>query len=149
MKTALVKTAGQLMKTGKSPDEALGDLFMEVQAKRIYEDGKTFVDLVPKRRAREIIKEYNLAKQDPDFSLGDFVNRHFYEFAPHKEQTYNMSPGISPREHVSALWNQLERRNRKQRGSLIALPHSILCRAPGSFIGTPILSCPPAADGRW
>ena len=55
MKTALVKTAGQLMKTGKSPDEALGDLFMEVQAKRIYEDGKTFVDLLPKRRAREFI----------------------------------------------------------------------------------------------
>lgn len=122
-KTALVQTTGRLLSGGKSPEEAFGDLFNEVQMRRIYSDGKTFVDLVPRKRANEIMREYRLAKKDPNFNLSEFLSRHFYEFAPHKEQVFIMSPDRNPRQHVTELWPQLQRRNRKNRGSLLALPY--------------------------
>lgn len=154
MKTALVKTTGLLAAPGKSPDEALGDFFKEVQSSRVYADGKTFVDLIPRKRAREIIREYKLARQDPSFSLGDFVNRHFYEFAPHKkEEKYIMSPAVNPREHVRLLWKQLERRNRKDRGSLLAVPHEYI--VPGGrfseqfYWDSYFIMLGLAADQRW
>ena len=57
LKTALVKTAGFLLSDGKSPEDAFGDLFNEVQTRRIFSDGKTFVDLVTRKRTREIMRE--------------------------------------------------------------------------------------------
>ncbi len=153
LKTALVKTAGFLMSDGKSPDDAFGELFNEVQKRRIYSDGKTFVDLIPRKRAKEIMKEYRLAKKDPKFDLAEFLGRHFYEFKPHKDQVFIMSPDRGPRQHVSELWPQLERRNRKVRGSLIALPHEYI--VPGGrfsemfYWDTYFIMLGLAADDRW
>ena len=70
IKSALVKTTGILLKTGKDVDESLGDLLLDVQKMNVYGDGKTFVDLVPSRRLRSIKEEYKLLKKDPEF---DFV----------------------------------------------------------------------------
>ncbi len=67
LKSALVATTGNLVRTGKSPDEGLGDLFVAVQENRIYDDGKTFVDLVPRARMKSIQQEYKLARKDPNF----------------------------------------------------------------------------------
>lgn len=153
LKTALVKTTGQLLATQKSPDEMLGDFFLDVQREQVYSDGKTFVDLIPRKRANQIIKEYKLAKQDPEFDLRDFVSRHFYEFMPHRPAVYNYSPSVSPREHVRGLWPDLERRNRKDRGSLIALPHEYI--VPGGrfseqfYWDSYFIMLGLAADGRW
>lgn len=127
LKTAMVATAGRLMRTGKSPEELFGELFEQVQLNQVYDDGKTFVDLLPRKRITEILKEYKLASRDPEFDLREFTSRHFYEFAPHKDDTrYNTSPADNPVDHIDGLWNQLERRNRVARGSLVALPYSYL-----------------------
>lgn len=123
LKTALVATTGSLLRVDKSPDEALGDLFKAVQTSRVYSDGKTFVDLVPRGRMKAIQKEYLLAHEDPNFDLHEFVNRHFYEFAPHKQNEFTMDPHRTVSEHIHVLWRHLERRNRLNRGSLIAVPH--------------------------
>lgn len=153
LKTALVRTTGRLLSDGKSPERAFGDLFNEVQIKRIYGDGKTFVDLVPRKRTNEIMREYRLAKKDPDFNLSEFLSRHFYEFAPHKERLYTMSPDRSPRQHVTELWPQLQRRNRKNRGSLLALPYEYV--VPGGrfseqfYWDTYFIMLGLAADERW
>ena len=64
IRSSLVSAAGTLMRVRKSHDEVLGELFEDVQTNRIYEDGKTFVDLVPKNRTKAIRDEYNLLKQD-------------------------------------------------------------------------------------
>lgn len=152
-KTALVQTTGRLLSGGKSPEEAFGDLFNEVQMRRIYSDGKTFVDLVPRKRANEIMREYRLAKKDPNFNLSEFLSRHFYEFAPHKEQVFIMSPDRNPRQHVTELWPQLQRRNRKNRGSLLALPYEYV--VPGGrfseqfYWDTYFIMLGLAADDRW
>src|SRR5690348_8548818 len=96
LKSALVATAGALVPLSKSPDEALGDLFSDVQKTQVYDDGKTFVDLIPRRRMKQIQQEYLLAKSDPEFDLRDFVSRHFYEFSDYKT-AYHTDPNMNVR----------------------------------------------------
>ena len=48
-KRSLVRTSQRITPINrKDPDELFGHLFHEVQAQQIYQDGKTFVDVVPK-----------------------------------------------------------------------------------------------------
>ncbi len=152
IKSALVTTTGTLLRARKSPDEALGDLFAEVQEKKVYNDGKTFVDLIPRKRSQQIKKEYLLAKQDPNFDLREFVTRHFYEFE-HTPATYHTDENKTAHEHVTDLWKVLERRNRKDRGSLIALPYKYV--VPGGrfseqfYWDSYFIMLGLAVDNRW
>ena len=154
LKSALVASAGTLLRTGKSPDEGLGELFAEVQRHSVYRDGKTFVDLVPRGRMKTIQREYLLARQDPNFDLREFVNRHFYEFAPHKDRpAFKADPHATVSEHIRSLWDELEYRNRLNRGSLLALPHPYI--VPGGrfkeqfYWDSYFIMLGLAADGRW
>ncbi len=124
VKTGIAVTADALLRTRLSPDRAYGELFRDVQKQNILGDGKTFVDLIPRDRERAIRQEYELAKRDPNFDLREFIVRHFYEFAPHKDRdAYQPGPDTTINEHIDALWHELERRNRKSRGSLLTLPY--------------------------
>jgi alpha,alpha-trehalase len=155
IKSSLVKTAGILLRTKKSPDELLGELFRDVQNQRIYPDGKTFVDLVPKIRISSIQEEYRLLKKDPNFDLREFVGRHFYDLSTtvHKKDPYISDPNETVDEHISRLWTHLERRNRLDRGSLIALPHTYI--VPGGrfseqfYWDTYFIMVGLAAEGKW
>lgn len=125
LKTALVKTTGLLLRTnGPDIDDKLGELLADVQRANMYGDGKTFVDLVPLRRASSIKEEYALVKQDPNFDLREFIARHFYDAREGVyEQRYVSNPLHTPLQHIDELWKFLERHNRVTRGSLLALPH--------------------------
>ncbi len=138
-----------------SPDEVLGDLFSDVQLRQVYADGKTFLDLVPKRRAKELVKEYQLLKQDPHFDLNEFVTHHFYELptALKEKNTTKHPSGLSAREHVRWLWPHLTRTTYTSKGSLYALPHPYIVPGgrfveqfywDGYFIMLGL-----AADGEW
>lgn len=107
----------------KSPDETFGRLFREVQAQQIYTDGKTFVDMAPRRRVQQIKREYELASRDPDFHLADFIKRHFYDFTESRQPVATIPHAESVREHIANLWPMLIRRAAKSNGSLIALPY--------------------------
>lgn len=125
LKTSLVSTTGSLLRSGEGFDERLGELLFAVQQGRVYDDGKTFLDLVPARRLKSIREEYNLLKGDPSFDLRDFVSRHFYDASTGVyEREYTTDPSHTPIEHIEHLWQFLERRNRVTRGSLLALPHA-------------------------
>lgn len=154
VKTALVATAGTLMRPGKSPDETYGQFFNDVQKARVYQDGKTFVDLVPRKRIRELKKAYMLAKQDPTFNLEEFVERHFYEYTPPKHHSpYVPAKHTTAREHVTNLWGELKRRNRKDRGTLFAIPNEYI--VPGGrfseqfYWDSYFIMLGLAADGEW
>lgn len=153
IKSAMVLTTSNLLRLSKSPDEALGELFMKVQKDRIYDDGKTFVDLVPRRRMKQIQQEYLLERQDPQFELSEFVARHFYRYAPSGEEVYQTDKSKTAREHISGLWKVLERRNRRDRGSLIALPYAYI--VPGGrfseqfYWDSYFIMLGLAADNRW
>jgi alpha,alpha-trehalase len=152
IKSALVNTAGALMLTRASPDEALGDLFADVQKHQVYNDGKTFIDLIPRKRMKQIKKEYVVESQDPNFDLHEFVGRHFYAFQ-HSSPDYVSNPDHAPREHIKELWTVLERRNRRDRGSLIALPYPYV--VPGGrfseqyYWDSYFTMLGLAADNRW
>jgi len=154
LKTALVKTAGVLLKNGKDVDENLGELLLDVQRMNVYGDGKTFVDLVPAHRMRSIKEEYKLLKKDPEFDLRDFVTRHFYDATEGVYQrVYESSPDHTPLEHIDELWTFLERRNRVSRGSLLALPHKYI--VPGGrfneqfYWDTYFIMLGLASSNRW
>ena len=101
----------------------MAQLFREVQVKQLYSDGKTFVDMTPKRRLKQIKREYRLASQDPDFHLADFVKRHFYEFTEPTSSHEVLPVADTARQHVTNLWPRLVRSAPKNKGSLIALPY--------------------------
>jgi alpha,alpha-trehalase len=153
VKSTVVSTAGVAIPTRRSPDETYAELFQDVQDARVYPDGKTFVDLVPRKRTRALAKEYQLERKDPNFDLNEFVNRHFYEFNPHHGEAYLPQDSTTTREHVSSLWRELTRRNRKVRGSLIPLPNPYI--VPGGrfseqfYWDTYFIMLGLAADNQW
>lgn len=122
LKSTFVKTAGQFQPTRSSPDEVLGELFEAVQQSHLYGDGKVFVDLIPKRKLRQIREDYSMAKHDPNFDLREFVNRHFYRLH-NTTEPYHANEEHSIDEHISALWRVLTKYNRRNRGSLLAVPY--------------------------
>lgn len=152
IKSALVSTAGALMLTKESPDEALGELFNTVQQSGVYVDGMTFADIVPKKRMKQIKREYLLRKDDPDFDLHEFVSSHFNDAFPPSEE-YKTNLKHSPREHIQELWKVLEKKNRRDVGSLIALPYPYI--VPGGrfmaqfYWDSYFTMLGLAADGRW
>jgi len=152
LKSAFVTTTGGFLPTAKSPDEALGELFADVQNRQVYDDGKTFVDLIPRRRMKHIQQEYLLVRNDPQFDLRDFISRHFYKFGDYKT-AYRTDTSMTPREHINELWHVLERKNRRDRGSLIALPHAYI--VPGGrfseqfYWDSYFIMLGLAADNRW
>jgi alpha,alpha-trehalase len=152
LKSAYVKTVGGLIRPAKSPDEAFDELFSDVQTKRVFNDTKIFIDLVPRHSMRQIKKEYLLAKNDPLFDLRDFVARHFYEYSE-TNATYKTDTSMTPREHIAKLWSILERKNRRDRGSLFALPHPYI--VPGGryvehfYWDSYFIMLGLAVDDRW
>ena len=123
IKTAVVHTAGTVTPVSKSPDEAMRELFDAVQSQYVYADSKTFVDMIPRGRMKSLLREYMAESRATDFDIHSFVEEHFYEFRPPVVSTYAPSATTTAREHVRNLWPVLTRRNRRNRGSLIALPY--------------------------
>lgn len=152
LKSTLVATTGHFKPALKSPDEAMKELFLDVQQGKVYGDTKIFVDLVPRRRMKQIQKEYLLAKNDPLFDLREFVTRHFYEYSE-EGKTYHTDTSMTPRQHIAELWRVLERRNRRDRGSLIALPYPYI--VPGGryvehfYWDSYFIMLGLAVDDRW
>ncbi|PPK86102.1 alpha,alpha-trehalase [Neolewinella xylanilytica] len=108
----------------QAPDELFGELFREVQMQQVFEDGKTFVDMVPKSSAADIMQAYEEERQGDDFDLRAFVQQHF---SPPVTPTNDFSSQgrRSITEHIGALWPVLTRgahRDEGSAGSLIVLP---------------------------
>ena len=59
-----------------SPQQIYGPLFEAVQSERVFEDGKTFVDAVPKGDPAAIVEAYR-REQPKGAALRQFVLRHF------------------------------------------------------------------------
>ncbi|GGF19663.1 alpha,alpha-trehalase TreF [Hymenobacter cavernae] len=112
----------------ESPRQLYPGLFEAVQLGRVFPDGKTFVDAVPKAAPAVIRQAYEQQKTQPGFDLGRFTLRYF---APPGEVTNlyqsNIAAGI--RHHIDTLWTVLERRAdtaTTQATSLLPLPQSYI-----------------------
>lgn len=109
----------------KTPDQVYGQLFRDVQMSGIFPDGKTFVDCVPKRPPKEIVKDYLAAKNNPAlrFSLQLFVEKNF-EFPKTPELNY-VTREKDVVAHINNLWNVLKREpdTLVEGSSLLPLPY--------------------------
>ena len=99
----LLAAAAQLPAT---PDKIYGDLFHQVQMNRIFPDGKTFVDCIPKRSPKDIMYDYGLRK-GPQFDLKKFVEDNFE--LPHTPQLNYITKEKDVVMHIKNLWGVLRR----------------------------------------
>lgn len=113
-------TERQLLKT---PDALLGDLFVDVQLKEVFADGKTFVDCTAKFPPQTIVEKYNSQKRRSDFDLRAFVLENF-EIPASISSDFKSDPNRTAIEHVNALWPVLKRESDtyKEGSTLIPLP---------------------------
>jgi alpha,alpha-trehalase len=116
-----------------SPDELLGELFADVQLKRVHADGMTFVDQVPAERMRKILKDYERQRENPNFNLHAFVAEYFKDYISEQSVNYHSNPKNTVTQHINELWDVLTRTAYKNNGSLIALPYPYI--VPGGRFG--------------
>ena len=107
-------------------------LLRDVQMKRIFPDGKTFLDCTPVYDDPEINKKYLQRKDLPGFDLKKFVAGHF-ELPVPISQGYSSNADKTLEENIEALWGYLTRQPDKGGGSLIPLPYPYI--VPGGRFG--------------
>ncbi|PWT77435.1 MAG: alpha,alpha-trehalase [Bacteroidetes bacterium] len=105
-----------------TPDKVFGDLFNEVQMQRIFPDGKTFVDAIPKRRPADIMYDFGLQK-GPNFNLKKFVEENF-ELPVVPTNNFRSDTAEDVVSHIKRLWTVLRREPDKvvEGSSLLPLP---------------------------
>lgn len=139
--------------TSEKTKKALNDLFLAMQKQHPYQDAKRLVDLVPVQRLPAVIAEYEAMRKDPSFNVEDFISRHFYQFAPKTPNEFVADTSMTLSRHISVLWHELERQNKKDQGSLLGLPYPYI--VPGGrfleqfYWDSYFIMLGLAADGRW
>jgi len=92
-----------------SPDQLLGDLFIDVQTSRLFSDSKTFVDCVPLTDPEQILARYEAEKNKADFDLKSFVLTHFKVPEPVGGDGFVSDIAAGPVAHIHRLWDRLTR----------------------------------------
>ncbi|ULQ56402.1 alpha,alpha-trehalase TreA [Flavihumibacter rivuli] len=107
---ALVFSSWSVIAQVGTPDQVYGELFRDVQEARIFPDGKTFVDCIPKRDPSEIVKDYLAAKKNPAlrFSLELFVKENF-DLPVNPAEQYKTDEAEDITTHINKLWKVLRR----------------------------------------
>ena len=118
-----------------SPDQIYGDLFREIQMKRIFADGKTFVDCTPKRDPKSIMNDYyQLRTADSTFDLKKFVHDNF-ELPVNPTTGYQTDTTEDIINHIEKLWKVLNRpADISSSGGTLPVPGSSLLPLPYPYI---------------
>jgi alpha,alpha-trehalase len=105
-----------------TPDKIYGELFHQVQMNKVFADGKTFVDCIPKRSPKDIMYDYGLRK-GPNFDLKKFVEENFE--LPRTPQLNYITREKDVVMHIKNLWGVLRREadSAKEGSSLLPLPY--------------------------
>ncbi len=110
-----------------TPKQLFPGLFEAVQLTDVFHDNKTFADATPKRDPQLIIKDYNAAKNKPDFNLEKFVTGNFdLPISGGGDFKSDISKGV--RKHIDTLWTVLSRKHStgSKYASLISLPNDFI-----------------------
>lgn len=105
-----------------TPDKVYGELFKEVQLQKVFPDGKSFVDCVPKRAVRDIMYDYGLSKPTGE-ALKKFIEDNFVAPISHNNDA-DVSKTTDLTEHINKLWEVLLRKPDEtvHGSSLLSLP---------------------------
>src|ERR1700693_6275957 len=124
---ALLPTASTQPRTSSAPappQAVFQELFVAVQSTRIFPDGKTFVDAVPKEPPERILAASRREPPRSDEALKGFVDAHFV--LPAEVTSAAAEPDHeSLLNHIDRLWNQLTRTTKTAPpdSSLLTLPY--------------------------
>ncbi|AQR63081.1 trehalase [Brevundimonas sp. LM2] len=93
-----------------TPSDLYGPLFEAVQARRIFPDGKTFVDATPRVSVARIMADYAREQPADDAALRRFVEARFIlpEAGPMPEADASLAR-LPLKDHIAALWPVLTR----------------------------------------
>jgi alpha,alpha-trehalase len=103
----------------QDPGQLYGELFRQVQLQRIFGDGKTFADAVPKRSVSAIMTDFN-AISDSVRNLKKFVESNFT--LPDTTSSVVVKREADVQIHMKSLWRQLTR----QPGGAVTEGNSLL-----------------------
>lgn len=101
--------SAQTSRITKTPDAIYAELFTSVQMSKVFPDGKTFVDCVPKRDPQEILKDYRAIKGSQGFSLRSFIDSNF-TVPSNPVNSYHSDTSKSVKVHIKELWPLLQRK---------------------------------------
>ena len=87
------------------PDALYGDLFVAVQSRRLFGDGKTFPDMEPRRAPDEIMAAWRAAAPQGDEAIRAFVVANFDPPPPPRLDPPDHQATIT--DHIAALWDDL------------------------------------------
>ncbi|MBN8807102.1 MAG: alpha,alpha-trehalase TreF [Sphingomonas sp.] len=87
------------------PDELFGDLFVKVQTRRLFADGKTFPDMEPRRDPASIMTAWQAERPDTEDAIRSFVMAHFASPPPPRLDPPDHQATIG--DHIAALWDDL------------------------------------------
>lgn len=111
------------------PDKIYGELFTDIQMAKIFPDGKTFVDCIPKKDPVVIVADYKRIKSNPAirFSLKLFVDENFF-IPVDPAGDYQTGAGEDASTHIKSLWKVLKREADQPvtGSSLLPLPYSYI-----------------------
>jgi alpha,alpha-trehalase len=109
-----------------APDKIYAQLFTDVQLAKILPDGKTFVDCTPKRKVRDIMYDYGLAK-GANIDLKKFVMDNF-DMPPSPPAFNYITKEPIGANHIKNLWSNLKRQSDKpvEGSSLLPLPNAYI-----------------------
>lgn len=110
----------------QTPYDLYGNLFKDVQLKKIFPDNKTFVDCIPNREPEMIVADYEKLRitNPPAESIKKFVADNFI-IPLSAAAGYRTDIKDNVIEHIEELWNVLQRSADKpvEGSSLIPLPY--------------------------
>ena len=117
-----------------TPADRYQELFVAVQAGRVFPDSKIFVDCAPRMDPQDILDAYRGRSSAAEFDLPRFVHEHFAVEHPPRSR-YVSDPQRSLAEHIDDLWDVLTRQPRQHpvRSSLLPLPNQYV--VPGGRFG--------------
>jgi alpha,alpha-trehalase len=106
------------------PSEQFAGLFQDVQLKGVFQDSKTFADLIPDAAPSTIVDDYHARKDEAGFDLGAFVHRHF-SMPAEGPIVRPAPPGERVEKYIARLWDVLLHRSGEpaDRSSLLPLPY--------------------------
>ena len=101
------------------PADLYGELFVRVQAGRVFGDGKVFADAVPRKTTEAILADFHAEDPRTPEALRAFVTA---RFDLPGDAVADRIAGKDMRDHIARTWQRLERRGSAASGSELALP---------------------------
>ena len=125
----LISSLGCRRQAETKPEVSFYDteLFKEVQLTGLFEDSKTFVDLVPKIPMNEVLERYERERQQEGFELEQFVETYFSDRSTAVLQ-FETDTTKTMYEHISSIWPKLSR------GPDSVIPYSSRIALPYKYV---------------